>query len=381
MGDDAAADVRARVQHAVDRLVADGGEVGLQVAVVHRGDLVVDAVGGLADARRGAAVAPDTLFFAASTAKGIASAVAHVLVERGELDYDLRIADVWPGFATHGKGGATLRHVLMHSVGVPAPPYTTTVGDLCDWDRMCRLLADEEPWWEPGTGFGYHAQTFGFLLGETVRRATGRTLSWWLREAVTRPLGVEDDVHFGVPPALLGRVARQEPAPGPPSWPEPGSPADRALPPGMRPDAAFANRRDVLTSDIPSGGTMSARGAARVFAGLLGYGDAALVSPARLAEMARPAFEGRDAVLDVPSTWAFGFAPSRPGVLPSRPGSAFGMFGANGSGVWADIDTGVAVAVMRNRFSPGWSTAGEIDRLVAEHFPTSSEGEASWTTQ
>lgn len=381
MGDDAAADVQARVQDAVDRLVAGGGEVGLQVAVVHRGALVVDAVGGLADAQRGAAVAPDTLFFAASTAKGIASAVAHVLVERGELDYDLRIADVWPEFAAHGKGGATLRHVLMHSVGVPAPPYTTTVGDLCDWDRMCRLLADEEPWWEPGTGFGYHAQTFGFLLGETVRRATGRTLSWWLHEAVTRPLGVEDGVHFGVPPALLGRVARQEPAPGPPSWPEPGSPADRALPPGIRPDAAFANRRDVLTSDIPSGGTMSARGAARVFAGLLGYGDAALVSPARLAELARPAFEGRDAVLDVSSTWAFGFAPSRPGAALSRPGSAFGMFGANGSGVWADIDSGIAVAVMRNRFSPGWSTAGEIDRLVAEHFPTSSEGEASWTTQ
>ncbi|MFD7308212.1 serine hydrolase domain-containing protein [Promicromonospora sp. NPDC059942] len=381
MGDDAAADVQARVQHAVDRLVADGGEVGLQVAVVHRGDLVVDAVGGLADVERGATVTPDTLFFAASTAKGIASAVAHVLVERGELDHDLRIADVWPEFAAHGKGGATLRHVLMHSVGVPAPPYTTTVGDLCDWDRMCRLLADEEPWWEPGTGFGYHAQTFGFLLGETVRRATGRTLSWWLHEAVTRPLGVEDDVHFGVPPALLGRVARQEPDPGPPSWPEPGSPADRALPPGIRPDAAFANRRDVLTGDIPSGGTMSARGAARVFAGLLGYGETALVSPARLAELARPAFEGRDAVLDVPSTWAFGFAPSRPGAAPSRPGSAFGMFGANGSGAWADIDSGIAVAVMRNRFSPGWSTAGEIDRLVAEHFPTSSEGEASWTTQ
>lgn len=385
MGDDTARDLEVRVQEAVDRLVADGGEVGLQVAVVHRGELVVDVVGGLADAGQGAAVTPDTLFFAASTAKGVASAVAHVLVERGELDHDLRIADVWPEFAAHGKGGATLRHVLMHSVGVPAPPYDTTARDLCDWDGMCRALADAEPWWEPGTGFGYHAQTFGFLLGETVRRATGQTLTRWLHEAVTGPLGVEEDVHFGVPPALLGRVARLEPDLGPPSAPEPGSPADRAVPPAIRPDAAFANRRDVLTSDIPSGGTMSARGAARVFAGLLGYGDAALVSPARLTSMARPAFEGPDAVMDVPSTWAFGFAPSRPGPVPSRPGSAFGMFGANGSGVWADIDTGVAVAVMRNRFGPGWSTAGEIDRLVAEHFtehfPTSSEGEDSWTTR
>jgi CubicO group peptidase (beta-lactamase class C family) len=382
MGGDSKGDGQRCVQEAVDRLVADGGEVGLQVAVVHRGELVVDAVSGLADAGRGAAVAPDTLFFAASTAKGVASAVTHVLVERGELTYDLRLADVWPEFAAHGKGGATLRHVLMHSVGVPALPYETTVEDLRDWDRMCRVLADAEPWWEPGAGFGYHAQTFGFLLGETVRRATGQTLTWWLHEAVTGPLGVGKDVHFGVPPVLLDRVAQQVPAAGPPSAPEPGTPADRALPPGIRPDAAFANRRDVLTSDIPSGGTMSARGAARVFAGLLGHGDAALVSPARLTSMARPAFEGPDEVMGMPSVrWAFGFAPSRPGAAPSRPGSAFGMFGANGSGVWADIDSGVAVAVMRNRFSPDLSTAGEIDRLVAEHFPTSSEGEDSWTTQ
>lgn len=169
MGDDHAHDAQSCVQEVIDRLVADGDEVGLQVAVMHRGELVVDAVSGLADVGRGQAVTPETLFFAASTAKGVASAVAHVLVERGELDYDLRLADVWPEFAAHGKGGATLRHVLMHSVGVPAPPYDTTARDLCDWDRMCRALADAEPWWEPGTGFGYHAQTFGFLLGETVR--------------------------------------------------------------------------------------------------------------------------------------------------------------------------------------------------------------------
>ncbi|MFI8524259.1 serine hydrolase domain-containing protein [Promicromonospora sukumoe] len=389
MGDDAARAAQALVQEVVDRFVADDPGLGVQVAVIHEGELVADVAGGPARGPRGpavreptAAITPDSLLFAASAAKGVASAVAHVLVERGELAYDLRIADVWPEFAAHGKGGATLRHVLLHSVGVPAPPYTTTVGDLCDWDGMCRSLADAEPWWEPGTGFGYHAQTFGFLLGETVRRATGHTLSWWLREAVTRPLGVEDDVHFGVPASQLDRVAPQVPAAGPPSAPETGSPADRALPPGIRPDAAFANRRDVLTSDIPSGGTMSARGAARVLAGLLGYDGAALVSPERLTELARPAYEGPDEVMGLPSVrWALGFAPSRPGPDPSRPGSAFGMFAANGSGMWADIDSRVAVAVLRNRFGPDLSTAGEIDRLVADLFPTSSRGEDSWTTQ
>jgi CubicO group peptidase (beta-lactamase class C family) len=361
-------------------MVASGAEVGLQVAVVHRGRPVVEAVSGLADAGRGVAVSPRTLFYAASTAKGVASTVAHVLVKRGELDDDLRLVDVWPEFGAHGKQQVTLRHVLMHTAGVPAPPYDTTVEHLCDWDHMCAVLAAAEPWWPPGTHFGYHAQTFGFLVGEIVRRATGRTLSWWLREAVTGPLGVEDEVHFGVPEALLDRVAHQEPPPGPPpEGPAHGAPADRAIPPGIRPDADFANRRDVLTSDIPSGGTMTARGVARIYAALLG--DVAcvqLVSPARRTEMAAPAFEGRDEVMGVPSTWAFGYSPFRPGGVPSRAGSTFGMVGANGSAAYADIDSGVAVAVMRNRFGgAGLAAAAEVDRIVADCFPANRRAPTS----
>lgn len=364
-------DVQGRVQVAIDRMVTGGGEVGLQVVVVHGGRVAVDAVSGLSDGRRGSAVAPDTLFFAASTAKGVASAVAHVLVERGELAYDMRAVDVWPELGAHGKEGVTLRQVLLHTAGVPAPPYGTTVEDLCDWGHMCDVLAAAEPWWEPGTRFGYHAQTFGFLLGEIVRRATGRSLSWWLRDAVTIPLGVEDEVHFGVPEALLGRVARQEPSPEPLPTPEPGSPADRANPPGIRPDADFANRRDVLGSDIISSGTMSARGAARVYAGLLGHVEGVdLVSPPRLADMAATKFDGVDEVMGMAATWAFGFSQYRPSGVAARPGSTFGMVGANGSAAYADIDSGVAVAVMRNRFgAPGLTAVTEVDRIVADAFP------------
>jgi len=201
---------QARVQAAIDRRVASGAEVGMQVVVVRHGEVVVDAVSGVADPASGQAVTPDTLFWAASTAKGVASAVAHVLVERGELAYDLRAVEVWPEFGAHGKDRVTLRHLLLHTAGVPAPPYDTTVEELCNWDHMCAVLADATPWWEPGTRFGYHAKTFGFLLGEIVRRATGRTLAWWLREAVTVPLGIGDEVHFGVPAGLLDRVARQQ---------------------------------------------------------------------------------------------------------------------------------------------------------------------------
>ena len=360
---------QARIQDMADELVGCGAEIGLQVAVIKNGLVAADVVSGVADPRTGAAVAPDRLFWAAYTAKGGAATVAHVLVERGELDYDTRAADVWPEFGSHGKDKVTLRHVLLHTAGVPGLPADTTAEDLCDWDHMCAVLAGAEHWWEPGTRFGYHAKTFGFLLGEIVRRATGRPISALLREAVTGPLGVEDEVCFGVPGALLPRVARQVPSGGPvPDAPEPGSPQARAMPRGVLPDAAYANRPDVLSSDIPSEGTMTARGAARMYAALLGHvAGITLISRRRLTAVASVAFTGMDQVMGFQASWAFGYGPGRPGGVPSRPGSAFGMVGMNGAAAYADIDSGVAVAVMRNRFAAGdLATAARVDRIVAE---------------
>ena len=360
---------RARIEAAAQQVVASGAETGVQVAVIKNGRLIADAVAGTADPATGAAVSGGTLFYAASTAKGVASSVAHVLAEQGELSYDLRAADVWPEFAARGKDAVTLRHVLLHTAGVPGLPADTTVADLCDWERMCAVLADEEPWWEPGTRYGYHAKTFGFLLGEILRRATGRTISALLREVITGPLGIEDEVCFGVPPRLLPRVARQIAPEGmAPPAPEPESPQFRAMPPGVLPDAGYANRADVLTADIPAEGTMTARGVARMYSALLGHVDGVrLVSPGRLAQMAAVAFTGMDEVMGFSTSWAFGYSPNRPGGVPSRRGSTFGMVGMNGSAAYADIDSGVAVAVMRNRFTAGdFSTVTLIDQIVAD---------------
>src|ERR1700722_509278 len=142
--------LQAEIQAARNELVTSGAEIGLQVAVIKNCPVVADAVIGTAEPRTGVVVSGDTLFWAASTAKGIATSVAHVLVERGELDYDMRVIDVWPEFGSHGKDKVTLRHVLLHTAGVPGLPPGTTVGDLCDWDHMYAVLADEEPWWEAG---------------------------------------------------------------------------------------------------------------------------------------------------------------------------------------------------------------------------------------
>jgi CubicO group peptidase (beta-lactamase class C family) len=357
----------AAIDAQLDDAVGSGQEVGVQVAVIRDGHTVVDTARGSSDPRTGAAVDRDTLFWAGSTAKGVASSLAHVLIERGELTDDLRVVDVWPEFGARGKDKVTLRHVLLHTAGVPGIPPETTAADLCDWDTMCGLIADAELWWEPGTRLGYHAKTFGFLLGEILRRATGDTISTLLRERLTGPLDVADDVHFGVPARLLSRVATQIAADRQElPRPEPGSPLDRAMPAGVVPDADYANRPDLLTCDIPSEGTMSARGAARIYSALLGHVDGVeLVSPARRATMATVAFTGMDEVMGLPTKWAYGYSPARPSGR-GRPGSAFGMVGMNGSAAYADIDSGIAVAVMRNRFTGDFTTIKQIDRIIED---------------
>jgi CubicO group peptidase (beta-lactamase class C family) len=362
------ADLQAAIEAAAAGMVAAGSETGLQVAVRRHGRVVADVTAGLADPRTGAKTRPDTLFFAASAAKGVAASLAHVLAERGDVGYDLRLADVWPEFAANGKERTTLRHVLMHTAGLPGLPPETTAKDLGDWDRMCAGLAAAEPWWEPGTRFGYHALTFGFLLGETLRRATGRTVTELLTKYLTGPLGVADELCFAVPPQLLPKMAQQQASPGPPESPEKGSPLDRAMPPALRDPAALGRDTAVLTADILSLGTMTARGAALMYSALLGHENGLeLVSSRRRTHMAAVAFTGMDEVMGFPSRWAFGYSPGRPGGVPTRNGSTFGMIGSNGSAAYADIDSGLAVAVMRNGPPAGLAAVTRIDQLIADH--------------
>ena len=362
------AEPQAEVQATLDELIDSGAEIGLQVAVLHQGRLVVDAVAGIADHDTGEPVSPDTLFFAASTGKGLASSVVHVLVDRGELGYDDSVADLWPEFGAHGKRSVTLADVLVHTAGVPGLWPQVKPADLCDWERVCAFIAAQEPWWMPGTKTGYHALTFGFVVGELVRRATGRTLASVLREEVAAPLEVGDELNFGVPRHLLGRVARAGPEGAEPPRPAPGSPLDRAIPAAVQPTAAFANRQDILAADIPSQGTMTARAAARTYAALLGHvDDVKLVSPAHLETIAKPAFSGVDQVMGFETTWALGYSPVRLGSAQPRPGSTFGMVGSNRTVAYADIDSGVAVAVMRNNIVGDLAAVARIDDIVAAH--------------
>src|ERR687894_63582 len=210
-------DIQKQVQEAIDQLIESGAERGLQVAVYDQGELVVDTVAGVAaDPSTGRPVTSDTPFFSYSIGKGVASTVVHVLAERGVLDYDMRIVELWPEFGAHGKEKATIRHALSQSAGVPGLPPEVTVEDLCDWDKMCAIIADSEPWWEPGTTIGYHAVTWGYIVGEIIRRAASKPIPQVLREEVAGPLGVGGELFFAVPESEQRRLAHLEDAPVPP---------------------------------------------------------------------------------------------------------------------------------------------------------------------
>ncbi|MGW2220556.1 serine hydrolase domain-containing protein [Nonomuraea sp. NPDC001684] len=362
-------DLQQQVQQTADKLVESGAERGLQVAVYRDGVQIVDVVAGVADPETGRPVTSDTPFYNFSIGKGATSTVAHMLAERGLYDYDTPVADLWPEFARKGKGGVTVRHVLTHTAGVPGVPLDTTPEDVCDWDKMVAALENAELWWEPGTKMGYHAYTFGFLVGEIVRRATGKRISQVLLEEVSGPLGVARELYFGMPPAEQHRLARLEDEPMDPSA-FGDMPADlpmfRAGPMELMPNAALGSRPDYLTADIPAGGKTSARAIARMYAALLGEVDGVrLISPERLREATTVAYSGPDEVFGMPSTWGLGFTIGLPGGSPQESATAFGIGGAGGSYAWADTATGTAVALTKNRLTNDFAAVGELAALVA----------------
>ena len=363
-------DLQKQVQTTIDELVSSGAERGLQVAVYHQGEQVIDAVAGLADPQTGRPVTSDTPFYCYSVGKGATSTIAHMLVERGLFSYDTLVVELWPEFGAHGKQTATVRHVLTHSVGVPGIPAETTREDLCDWELMCARIADLTPWWEPGTQTGYHAYTYGYIVGELVRRATGKRISQVLREELAGPLGVADELYFGMPASELGRLARLEDAPGGAemlaSMPD-DSPMFRAGPKATWPDAEFGNRRDILMADIPAGGKNSARAIARMYAALLGEVDGVrLLPPERVREIAAPAMRGIDQVFGNPVTWGLGYSIGQLGSNADDSPTVIGMGGVGGSWACADTATGTAIAVAKNLLTADFSTSERITGIVAE---------------
>src|SRR5258708_7919015 len=236
----------------------DRREVGLQVAVVSGAEVVFEACAGIADTHSREPVDATTLFPVFSATKGITATAVHIQAERGLLDYDAPIARYWPEFGAAGKGAATVRHALLHQVGIPQMPDGCTVERMCDWEWMTREVAALAPLWPPGERSGYHAYTYGWILGEVVRRTDPlhRTFGRFVREEVAEPIGASD-LWLGIPDSVEPRIARLEEGRAPVGLPD-DSLAKKAIPPHLFTDQEAVGRPAAPRSCPPGAGAICA---------------------------------------------------------------------------------------------------------------------------
>lgn len=333
---------------------SDDLELGAAFCALRDGETLIDLRGGFADVNRQTTWGPDHLVPVFSTTKPIATLAALVLIEDGKLDFTRPIADIWPEFAAHGKGRVTFAQALSHQAGVPgfAGPIDKDLWpDLWyDWKGLAARLAAEQPFWEPGTGHGYHPITFGWLVGEPVRRAAGQSLGTVLRERITQKLGA--DFHIGLADADHSRCVELR---RPPRASDFGglNPETRAafLAPWSAPArGGTAYRR----AEIPSAnGHGTARGAALLYSLYAGFGEVGglrLIDRDVVAEALRVEASGPDRVIPFHVEWAKGILRNNNRFFGPDP-SSFGHSGWGGSCGFADPVRRVAGAYVMNRQS------------------------------
>ena len=344
------------------------GDIGAGCAVYVDGRLVVDLVGGVADPRSGRPYSADTLQVVFSATKGAVATVAHVLAERGMIDVDAPVAQYWPEFAENGKGSIPVRWLLSHQAGLYAmdgwPGNRSPLE--WEWDDVCAALARQAPLFEPGSAFGYHAITFGFLLGEVVRRVTGRTIGAVFQDEVAKPLGL--DFWIGLPAAEHHRVAPLL------ADDQPTDPAmDALLDQLMGADTPFGrammirDRSDLGNTDamndpafwskeIPAiNGVTNARSLARMYASLISDVDGIRLLSRNTVERAttNQVSGGNVVLFDQPTRIGLGY------ILPSESSArmggehSFGHAGMGGSLGFADPDRGVAFGYVMNQMRGG----------------------------
>jgi CubicO group peptidase (beta-lactamase class C family) len=348
------------VREALGENLAHRGELGAAVAVSVDGRAVVDLWCGWADAARSRPWREGTMVNVFSAGKALAGLCVLMVVSRGLLDLDEPVSRQWPQFAAAGKEEVTVRQVLSHQAGLAAIERDLPEGALYDWDLVTDALAEQEPWWTPGTAHGYHVHTFGFLAGELVRRATGERIGSFLQREVADALGAE--VSFGL--ARRERASRAEyvfdPSMASRAEQGPRSTVDARLyelaylnPPGAT-GIGTVNTAAWQEAELPSANLHAqARGIARVYGALLDDAQP-LLAGGVLREATTEAAAGEDLVLGRPSRFGLGFQLTQPERPLGPNAGSFGHFGAGGSVGFADPQAGVAFAYVTNRGGPRW---------------------------
>lgn len=355
------------VREAFARNFDVNGEVGAAFTLYVRGEKVVDLWGGVADESTGRAWDEDTTVLVFSTTKGVAAICANLLAQRGELDLDAPVASYWPEFKAEGKENVPVRWLLSHRVGLPVVSVDVTPEQVLAWDPIVEILAAERPIWEPGTAHGYHALTYGWLVGEVVRRITGRSIGTFLADEITGPLDL--DVWIGLPEEQEPRVA---PLVLLASTQDLGASKEmlEALPPETRaiaeafldpnsltqralnittPPLAF-NSREVRAAEMPAAnGVATARSLAKLYASCVGEVDGnRILNDATVADMSIEQSNGPDKVLLIPTRFGSGFFLSSD-FSPMFGPKSFGHAGAGGSLAFADADAQIGFGYVMNK--------------------------------
>ena len=376
------------VREAFARNFAEHGEVGAGFSLVHDGRTVVDLWGGVADAATGAPYSDDTLQLVFSTTKGATAVCANLLAQRGELDVEAPVTEYWPEFGQAGKGEVPVRWLLGHRAGLPYVNGSIELAECLAWDPVVEALAAMEPLWEPGTAHGYHAVTYGWLVGEVVRRISGRSLGRYFADEVAGPLGLE---------FWIGLPADQEPRVAPLTNRGVGPAEEGAEDEGVNdlvsqieqflgPDSMLVlalggassmpfvgtgvfNRPDVRAAEIPAAnGVTNARSLARMYAALIGpvegVSDGPLLTPAQVKAAATTQTRGADKVLMFDTTFGLGFMTSSE-FSPYGGPASFGHAGAGGSVGFADPENGLGFGYVMNRMMTNLSGDPRSRGLVA----------------
>jgi CubicO group peptidase (beta-lactamase class C family) len=349
--------------------VADDGETGAALAVRHRGATVVDLWAGVADRRTGREWTADTPSVVFSCTKGLMSILLARLVQEGRLDYEALVTEIWPQYGAAGKASTRVRDAISHRAGLSAPRVDWSRDDILDWERATALLAAQEPLWEPGTAWSYHAITHGWITGELVRRVTGISPGEYFAELIADPLAL--DAWIGLPAAEQERVAHlvvgptlerhyanwPGPAePGAVDWPARAGTLGGALPDALVGEDDGFNRADVRAAQIPgAGGIASARALATIWSATVVETDGIrLLDDATVRRATRVQTEG-EPYFAVPAPWprwGMGFQLDSAARRYLGPGS-FGHDGAGGQVAFADLDQRIGFAFLTNRMEAG----------------------------
>lgn len=348
------------VREEFERNLRERGDVGASCCVYLDGQAVVELWGGRTAQDGSEPYTDRTLQMVASATKGALAIVVHRLVERGELDLDAPVARYWPEFAAEGKGELPVRWLLSHQAGLPAIHRVLTADEIAGWRVPVDALAATAPAWPPGTDHGYHAITFGWLVGEVVNRVTGSTCGRVFAEEVAGPLGL--DLHIGLPPAEHGRVAPLIPAP----LPTDGAPdplTQRLLDPDQLAHWAFLfpsglfllfNDPVLWEAELPAGNGMgTAHALARMYAAVIGEVDGVrLLQPASVERASEEQCRGIDRITGYETAYGLGFQLPFPFRPMAGPG-CFGHYGLGGSTGFADPGRGFTLGYAVNQMAPG----------------------------